>query len=139
MRAVATAVVPVPPDQVWAVLADHEAMSSWGPGVTVTVTKEGVAERNGVGAVRKIAAAGPAPAVIEEITRFDPGTALGYKALAGAPLKNYRGLVELSPVGEGTQIAWSISADQRLPLAEKAVAKTIATVLLRLLVRAVKK
>lgn len=139
MRAVATAVVPASPDQVWAALADHEAMSSWGPGVTVSLTKEGSTERNGVGAVRRIAAPGPAPAIVEEITTFEPGSVLGYKALGGVPLKNYAGEVRLTPDGAGTRIEWTISADQRVPLAEKAAIKTIATVLLRLLVRAVKK
>lgn len=137
MRAVATAVVTAPPDQVWAALADHEAMSAWGPGITVTLTEEGAPDRNGVGAVRRIAAPGPAPAIVEEITRFEPGKALGYKALGGVPFKNYQGEVELTPEGTGTRIEWAISADQRVPLAEKAAIKTVAGVLLRLLVRAV--
>lgn len=135
MRAVATAVVPTPPDQVWAALADHEAMSSWGPGVKVTLTKEGVEERNGVGAVRQIAAPGPLPPIVEEITRFEPGAVLGYQAVSGIPLKNYSGEVRLTPDGAGTRIEWAISADQRVPLAEKAAIKSVATVLLRLLVR----
>ncbi len=139
MRAVATAVVSAPPDRVWAALADHEAMSSWGPGIKVTLTKKGLEDRNGVGAVRRISAPGPAPTVVEEITRFEPGSVLAYQALAGVPLKNYSGEVRLTPDGTGTRIEWSISADQRVPLAEKAVIKTIATVLLRLLVRAVGK
>lgn len=139
MRAVATAVVDAPAEKVWAALADHEAMSSWGPGVTVTLTKEGAAERNGVGAVRRIAGVGPVPAIVEEITRFEPGHALGYKATGGVPLKNYRGDVRLTSEGGGTRIEWAITADQRVPVVEKLALKAIATVLLRLLVRALKK
>ena len=139
MRAVATTVVTAPPDQVWDALADHEAMSSWGPGVKVTLTEQGAPDRNGVGAVRRIAAPGPAPAIVEEITRFEPGKALGYKALGGVPFRNYQGEVLLTPEGAGTRIAWAISADRRVPLAEKVAIKTVATVLLRLLVRAVGK
>lgn len=139
MRAVATAVVPAPVDEVWAALADHEAMATWGPGMSVSVTTEGTGDRNGVGAVRRIKAPGPAPAIVEEIIRFEPGRTLGYKALGGVPFKNYRGEVSLTAEGTGTRIAWAISVDQRLPLVEKVAIKTVATVLLRLLVRAVSK
>ncbi|MEZ0578060.1 SRPBCC family protein [Nocardioides sp. MH1] len=139
MRATSTAVVPSSPDQVWAVLADHEGMSSWGPGMKAEVTTPGTAERNGVGAVRRISAPGPAPAIVEEITRFEPGHALGYKALGGVPFKNYRGEVLLTPEGDGTRIDWTLSADQRVPYAEKAALKGVASGLLAAFVRAVKK
>jgi len=139
MRAVASAVVDAPIEKVWAALADHEAMSSWGPGVKVTLTAQGAEDRNGVGAVRKISAPGPAPAIVEEVTTFEPDKALGYKALSGVPFKNYRGDVKLTPDGSSTRIEWAISADQRVPFVEKAAAKAIATGLLRLLVRAVSK
>ena len=139
MRATATSVVNASPDQVWSVLAEHEGMASWGPGMKVALTKEGTPDRNGVGCVRKISAPGPAPAIVEEITRFEPGQALGYKALSGVPFKNYRGEVKLTPDSGGTRIEWTLSADQRVPYAEKAALKGVATGLLAALVRAVKK
>lgn len=139
MHATATATVKAPVDQVWAALADHEAMASWGPGMKVSLTAEGAAERNGVGAVRRIKAPGPAPAIVEEITRFEADRVLGYKALGGVPFRNYSGEVVLSPTGSGTRIEWTLTADQRLPVAEKVALKVVATTLLQLLVRAVKK
>lgn len=139
MRATSTAVVPATPDQVWEVLAHHEGMASWGPGMKVELTTEGTADRNGVGCVRKISAPGPAPAIVEEITRFEPGHVLGYKALSGVPFKNYRGEVVLTPEGDGTRIEWTLSADQRVPYAEKGALKGVSASLLKLLVRAVKK
>lgn len=138
MRATATAVVPAPVEKVWEALADHEGMASWGPGMKVALATEGSAERNGVGAVRRISAPGPGPTVVEEITRFEPGRALGYKALSGVPFKNYAGEVELTPAGDGTRIAWTITADQRVPLAERLAITAVANALLRLLVRAVR-
>jgi hypothetical protein len=105
----------------------------------VTLTKEGTTDRNGVGAVRRIEAPGPAPAIVEEITRFEPGAALGYKALSGVPFKGYRGEVLLRREGAGTNVEWSISIDQRVPFVEQAATKSVATVLLRLLVRQVSK
>jgi uncharacterized protein YndB with AHSA1/START domain len=141
VRATATATVQASVDQVWAVLADHEAMASWGPGMKVTLRKEGAPGRNGVGAVRSIKAPGPAPAIVEEITRFEPDGVLGYKALSGVPFRNYGGEVALSPAagGTGTRIEWTLTADQRVPLAEQIALKVVVTTLLRLLVRAVKK
>lgn len=139
MRATATATVKASVDQVWAALADHEAMASWGPGMKVTLTKEGAPERNGVGAVRRIKAPGPAPAIVEEITRFEVDGVLGYKALGGVPFRNYGGEVVLSPAGAGTRIEWTLTADQRLPVVEQVALKAVVTTLLQLLVRAVKK
>lgn len=141
MRATATTVVKLPVDHVWSVLADHEGMASWGPGMKVTLDKEGAPERNGVGAVRRIAAPGPAPAIVEEITVFEPGSRLGYKALAGVPFKNYRGEVVLSPVAEGTKVEYAVSLDAPFGLSALGFvpAKTVAQTLLFLLARAAKR
>ena len=102
-------------------------MASWGPGMKVVLTTEGTGERNGVGAVRSISAPGPAPAIVEEITRFDVDRALGYKALSGVPFKNYRGEVVLTAEGSGTRITWTLEADARVPLVEPAALKVVVT------------
>lgn len=137
MRATATTVVKKPVDHVWSVLADHEGMSSWGPGVTVTLDKEGAAERNGVGAVRRISAPGPMPAIVELVTAFEPGERLGYKAIGGVPFRNYHGEVLLSPVAEGTRVDYSVSLEVPVVGFVSAVpANAIAHTLLRLLARA---
>jgi len=137
--ATATATVARPVDHVWAVLADHEGMSSWGPGLHVTLDETGDEDRNGVGAVRRISAPGPAPAIVEEIVAFEPGSLLGYRARAGVPFKNYGGEVRLTPVDGGTRIDYSISLDERVPLVEKGAAALVARVLLTALVRASKR
>lgn len=139
MRATATAVVAASPDRVWELLADHEGMSSWGPGITVTLDREGDDDRNGVGAVRRIDAPGPAPTIVEVVDRFEPGVALGYHATGGVPLKNYRGDVTLAPAAGGTRVEWTITADRRVPVVEQIVIKGIATGLLKALVRQVRK
>lgn len=136
MRTIATAVVDVPADKVWAALADHEGMGSWGPGISVTLDKEGAGDRNGVGAVRRIVARGPAPTIVEEIVAFEPGRRLGYKALSGVPFRNYVGDVVLTPDGAGTRIDYAISVDPRLGVVDKVGANVIARTLLALLVRA---
>lgn len=126
-------------DHVWAVLVDHEGMSSWGPGLSVSLQTEGTPDRNGLGAVRKISAPGPAPAIIEEVVAFEPNRTFGYKALAGVPFKNYGGTVTLTPQGTSTRIDYSISIDERLPVVEKAAAALVARGLLTALVRAAKR
>jgi uncharacterized protein YndB with AHSA1/START domain len=135
MRATSTATVNAPVDHVWEVLADHEGMSRWAPGLKVALRAEGATDRNGVGAVRVIDAPGPAPSIVEEVVTFEPGHRLGYRALSGVPLKNYAGDVLLREVGGRTEIAYTISADQRVPLVERAAVKAISFVLLNALVR----
>ncbi|MGN6609737.1 MAG: SRPBCC family protein [Jatrophihabitans sp.] len=139
MQSTRTAVVPAPVDQVWSVVADHEGMSKWGPGLSATLLQRGTTERNGVGAVRKIAPPKPAPAIVEEIIGFEPSSRLRYKALSGVPLKNYQGEIALRPVGNGTEITYTISADQRLPLVDRVAVGAIARTLLAALVRQVGK
>jgi uncharacterized protein YndB with AHSA1/START domain len=138
-RVTASATVPRPVDHVWAVLSDHEGMSSWGPGITVKLETPGTADRNGVGAVRRITAPGPAPAIVEEIVAFEPGHKLGYRAKAGVPFKNYGGEVLLTAAGQGTRIDYSLMIDPRIPVVEKAAAAAVARGLLTALVRASKR
>jgi len=135
MRATTSTVVPVSIDKVWALVADHEGLASWGPGVSVELTRAGATERNGVGAVRRIKARGPAPAIVEEITGFDAPHRLGYRALSGVPIKNYAGEVVLTKVAGGTRIDWTLTGDQRIPLVDRATIKAISATLLQLLKR----
>ena len=131
--------VSAPIDTVWRVLADHEGMHNWGPGIKAKVTSTGATDLNGVGAVRRITTPLPMPAIVEEVTAFEPGRRLSYKALAGVPLRNYRGDVVLEAAGTGTAISYTVEVDQRVPLVEKALTRVIATGLLGGLVRAVNK
>lgn len=139
MQSTATARVSASPEAVWAVLSDHEGMSKWGPGIRVRLDQEGAGDRNGVGAVRRISAPVPLPAIVEEITTFEPGRVLGYKARAGVPLKEYAGEVRLAPHGDGTEISYSVSAHGKLPALDRVATQAIASTLLAALVRAVKK
>lgn len=137
MRATSVRTVDAPIDRVWQVLADHEGMSSWVPGLKVEVTRPGTTEPNGVGAVRKVGIGSPGP-IVEEVVAFEPGQRLGYKALAGVPLKNYRGEVTLRPAGSGTEITYTLDADQRLPFGESLAVKGLAAALISGLARGVK-
>lgn len=135
----ATATVPKSVEHVWSVLSDHEGMTSWGPGLKVTLVEEGATSRNGLGAVRRIDAPGPAPAIVEEVVVFEENSTLGYQAKAGVPFKNYGGTVRLTQVGTSTKIDYSLTIDERVPLVEKGAAAVVARVLLSALVRASKR
>jgi uncharacterized protein YndB with AHSA1/START domain len=136
MRSTLTRTVSVPVETVWSVLADHEGMRDWAPGITAKVTKSGTDERNGRGAVREITSPLPVPGIVEEIIEFDAPHKFAYRALAGVPLKDYRGDVELTPAGSGTTISYSISGRSRLPVLDKALTRAIAFALLSALARA---
>lgn len=131
--ATAVKTIPVPLEKVWDVLADHEGMETWGRGVKIVLATEGSPSRNGVGAVRRLILPGPAPTIVERVTRFDEPNVLGYEALSGVPWKNHRGEVTLSSVAGGTRIEWKITGDG--PLAAVAV-KPLALGLTALLARA---
>ena len=135
----ASATVARPVEQVWDVLVDHEGMNSWGPGIKVALETPGGTDRNGLGAVRRISVPGPAPAIVEEVVTFEAPHRFGYKALAGVPLKNYSGLVTLTPQGTSTRIDYAITIDERVPVVEKLAAAAVGKVLLAALVRAAKR
>lgn len=135
MHATATATVAASAAQVWAVLTDYEGMSSWAPGLKITVITPGSPEPNGVGAQRRIQAVPGMAPLVEEIIAFEPERRLSYRGVKGVPFRNYVGEVTLAPAGAGTQISYTVSADNSLPL----VASMLANGLLFGLKRAVNK
>lgn len=136
MRATATTVVPVPIETAWEVLADHEGMSTWGPGVNVALTRQGAPERNGLGARRTITTRLPGPTIVEEVIAFEPERRLGYRAIAGVPARDYVGDVVLTPEGSSTRIDYSISIDSRIPGLGRIAPPAIARALLLAYARA---
>ncbi len=92
-------------------------------------------ERHGVGAVRRIAAPGPAPAIVEEVTACEAPHRLAYRALSGVPFRGYAGEVVLADRGGGaTEVSWSLSIRPRLGaerLALAGVNRALMTLFLR--------
>jgi uncharacterized protein YndB with AHSA1/START domain len=137
MQVTSQTTVAAPIETVWDKLSDHVGMSQWGAGLTVTMDKVGTADPNGVGAVRRIAAPGPGPDIVEEVVTFEAPNVLGYKALSGTPFPGYAAEVRLTPTGAGTHINYTISTTASFPLV-KAPLMAVCQVLLRLLARASK-
>lgn len=135
MQVTSQTTVAAPIETVWDKLSDHVGMGQWGPGITVTLDKQGTPDPNGVGAIRRIASPGPGPDIVEEVVAFDAPHVFGYKALSGTPFPGYAGEVRLTPAGAGTRISYTISSTASFPLV-KAPLTVICQVLLRLLARA---
>ena len=114
MHATASSYVAAPVEKVWEVLADHEGMAKWAPGLKATLVRRGDFEHNGVGAQRKIQPLA-LPSFVEEVIEFEPNERMSYKAVAGIPLRNYVGTVELHPAGGNTEIVYTVSADNQIP------------------------
>ena len=102
-----------PANTVWQVLADHRGIAQWGPGLSVDMERDGSPTAAGVGAIRVISA--PAVRIREEITVFEPGLLLGYRALSGIPLPGWMGEVALVELDGRTTIRWSLSVRTALP------------------------
>lgn len=93
------------PQRVWEILVDHEGMPHWFPVREVVRRRPGAPDPNGVGALRVVRGGGLA--VEERITEFEPPRLLAYELVAGAPVRDYRAEVALTPEGSGTRVLWS--------------------------------
>jgi uncharacterized protein YndB with AHSA1/START domain len=124
------------PDEVWDVLTDHQGMSTWARGVSVTLEREGAQGRNGAGAVRQVAMFGRV--IREEVTAFEAPQRLAYRALSGMPLPDYRGEVTVKPRNgvTGSLITWELQTSSTLRLVRLLLRVTVRR-LLGSLVRAV--
>ena len=78
-----------------------------------TLDREGIPAPNGVGAVRRIEALGPA--IVEEIIEYQRPTRYAYKLISGAPVRDHVGTVTLRPVGSGTEVSWHLTSKPKIP------------------------
>ncbi len=91
-----------PPDKVWALLADLEAVQRYNPGVR-TATIEG-GQRTGVGAKRACVLV-PKGRVVERVTHWEDGRALGLEVTASDwPIHFMRWVTRLEAQGGATRI-----------------------------------
>jgi uncharacterized protein YndB with AHSA1/START domain len=78
-----------------------------------TLDREGVPAPNGVGAVRRIEAVGPA--IVEEIIEYVRPTRYAYKMVSGAPVRDHVGTVTLREAGTGTEAEWHLQSTPKIP------------------------
>jgi Polyketide cyclase / dehydrase and lipid transport len=98
-----------PRERVWEVLADVPRWSEWGPWTGTSFEREGTPAPGGIGAVRVLKRF---PMTFrEELIEFQPPGRMAYTLLSGMPVRDYRAEVELSDMGEGTEIHWHSEFD----------------------------
>lgn len=103
-----------PIEAVFDSLTDHRGIATY---VKVarrsTLDREGTPAPNGVGAVRRIEAIGPA--FVEEIVDYERPTRYAYKMLSGAPVRDHVGTVTLRPAAGGTEVSWHLTSKPKIP------------------------
>ena len=103
-----------PIETVFDALTDHRAIAGYTRAVRrSTLDREGVPAPNGVGAVRRLEAVGPA--LLEEIIAYQRPTGYTYKLVSGAPVRDHVGTIELREAGTGIAASWHLRSTPTIP------------------------
>jgi uncharacterized protein YndB with AHSA1/START domain len=103
-----------PIEAVFDSLTDHRGIANYVKAARrSTLDREGTPAPNGVGALRRIEAVGPA--IVEEIIDYERPTRYAYKMVSGAPVRDHVGTVTLRPVGTGTEVSWHLTSKPKIP------------------------
>lgn len=106
--------VAAPPETVFEVLTDHRRYSEITPLRKSELEREGEPAPNGVGAVRVLSTVGPP--LREEVVAYEPPSRFSYKLLAGLPVRDHLGTVELTPRDGGTHVVYAVRTTPTVPL-----------------------
>lgn len=115
--------VAAPPEIVFAVLTDHRGYPKITPLRKAELEREGEPAPNGVGAIRRLSAAGPP--LREEVLAYEPSTRFSYTLLSGLPVRNHVGTVELTPSAGGTKVVYAVRTTPTVPLVGGAVVAAV--------------
>ena len=119
-----------PVEPVFAALSDHEGYTRFRGITKAALVREGKTERNGEGAVRRLAAG--RIWFEEEITVFEPPTRMGYRIRASnLPLEHEGGLITLTQNGSTVNAGWESTFRMTLPLVSAPAGVLFARVLER--------
>lgn len=104
---------PLPVDQVYAHLAEHENV---GPlfGAKVVRKRDGDTTRNGVGSVRRLRV-GPSPWFEETVTAAVPDELISYRITQGSPLREHRGVMRFASTPTGSRLHYVIEFRSAVP------------------------
>jgi uncharacterized protein YndB with AHSA1/START domain len=99
--------IAAPPETVFEVLTDHAGYSKLTPLRKSELERQGKADPNGVGAIRKLTVVGPP--LREEVIAYEAPGRFSYKVLSGLPVRDHVGTVELSEdAGGGTRMVAAV-------------------------------
>ena len=111
------------PETVFAVLTDHRRYSELTPLRKSVLEREGEPAPNGVGAIRKLTAVGPA--LREEVIAYEEPSRFSYTLLSGLPVRDHVGTVELTPNGGGTKMVYAVKTQPTVPVAGPVVVAVV--------------
>jgi uncharacterized protein YndB with AHSA1/START domain len=112
-------VIKAPIDRVFEAITDHRGYASMTPLRKSTLDKEGTPAPNGLGAVRRLVAVGPA--IVEEVVTYEPPNRFAYKALSGLPVSDHLGEATLFEQGASTRVSYTINYTPSFPAGEYVV------------------
>ncbi len=101
------------PDAVFALLADGTTWPRWSPIESFELERHGNPPPEGPGAIRVFRRGRTVGR--DQLVDVVPAERLVYVSLSGMPVRDYRGEVELSPAGGGTDIRWQASFAPKVP------------------------
>jgi uncharacterized protein YndB with AHSA1/START domain len=123
--------VAAPPETVFDVLTDHRRYAELTPLRKSVLEREGGADPNGVGAIRKLTLAGPP--MREEVIAFERPGLFSYTVLSGLPVRDHVGTVLLEPAVEGTQVTYALRTTPTVPVAGGVVVALVKQAITQLL------
>ncbi len=101
------------PAQVYALLRSGATWPSWSPIGAFALARPDGDGGEGIGAVRLFTTGGVRSR--EEIVELTPDTSIGYRAIAGLPIRDHRADVRLAPNDRGTTITWREDFRAKVP------------------------
>jgi hypothetical protein len=119
-----------PIDDVFELLSDHAGYTRFRGIRKAALLREGVSERNGIGALRALAA-GPIR-FEEEITAFERPTRMDYVIRkVNVPLEHEGGTIALSAAGTGTRVRWRSTFSITVPVVGGVLGAILAAIFRR--------
>jgi uncharacterized protein YndB with AHSA1/START domain len=106
--------IAAPAEVVFEVLTDHAKYSELTPLRKSVLERQGEPAPNGVGAIRKLTAVGPA--LREEVIAYEEPSRFSYTLLSGLPVRDHVGTVELTPNGSGTKMVYAVKTQPTVPV-----------------------
>src|ERR1700688_2527 len=100
------------PESVWALIADANTYSQWGPWSASGYERPGDESEHGVGAVRWFRYRRTTS--VARVLEIEEGRDAVYTVVRGMPVRNYRAEVSVMPTPVGTRIRWAAAWDTTL-------------------------
>ena len=114
----------LPVERVFAYLAEHGNLEPIF-GAKITRVRDGDAEPNGVGSVRRLKI-GPLPPLEETVTAFVPNELIEYKITKGSPLKDHVGTMRFRSTETGSRLHYVIDFGAKIPGLDRIVRAGLA-------------